>query len=282
MEPKDLPAKAARDVPHEPRLREAAPAKPDQAEQATPHLAAARAHLGAKTPFEAAPGDGEAGRSEGGEAAQPSGRGGEGRPQQPPHGGSAAASAGGEYYVRLTVRVDHGALSVVDSHVVEGPLAQTTTFHGPFAYEVTDGGRLLHAGSIPDLGTVRAFADMDGTPEQHRHHTYQLDTYEFDVRVPAAALREAALSNVAIVLHRVKAPDEIATPAATLAAAPLAVQRSETFREIGRVVGIPAHLLTPDLRRDEPTPPAERTRGIKQRPQTGEGEGKEDRGETSE
>lgn len=282
MEPKDLPAKAARDVPHEPRLREAAPAKPDQAEQATPHLAAARVHLGAKTPFEAAPGDGEAGRSEGGEAAQPSGRGGEGRPQQPPHGGSAAASAGGEYYVRLTVRVDHGALSVVDSHVVEGPLAQTTTFHGPFAYEVTDGGRLLHAGSIPDLGTVRAFANMEGSEEQHRHHTYQLETYEFDVRVPAAELRQAALANVAIILHRVKAPDAIGSRASALAAAPLATQRGEAFREIGRVTGIPSHLLAPEFRSGEAARPAAApSRGFKQRQnrdedeERGEGEAEE-------
>lgn len=270
MDPKSLPAKAARDTPHEPILRDA-PHKPDR-EGA--HLAAERSAMPGKAEFK---------ESEAAKAASREHSTREPVDQQPPSYGGPAVSlggGGGDYYLRLTVRVDHGALSIVDSHPVAGPLAQTTSFHGPYAYEVTDGGRLLHAGSIADLGTVRAFADMDGTPEQHRHHTYQLDTYEFDVRVPAAALREAALSNVAIVLHRVKAPDEIATPVATLAAAPLAVQRSETFREIGRVVGIPAHLLTPDLQRDEPPPTAERTRGVKQRPQGGDAN--EDGGETAE
>lgn len=281
MEPKDLPAKAAGNVPHEPRLREAAPTKADTAEKPGAHLAEARAHLGAKPSFDQAAA--ERAGEQAGEAAGQRPEGEPGRPQQPPQGAQRPIGGGGEYYLRLTVRVDHGALSVVDSHVVEGPLAQTTAFHGPFAYEVTDGGRLLHAGSIPDLGTVRAFANMEGTPEQHRHHTYQLDTYEFDVRVPAAELRRSSLANVAIVLHRVKAPDAIGTRAGTLAAAPLASQRGEMFREIGRVTGIPANLLTPELRSDQPPPPAaDRSRGFKQRPQGEDGEGRADEGETGE
>src|SRR5687768_17907606 len=48
-------------------------------------------------------------------------------------------------------------------------------------YEVTEGDRLLHAGSIPDLGVVRSFAYADGTLEQQTHHTYELPTYEFNV-----------------------------------------------------------------------------------------------------
>lgn len=276
MEPKDLPTKAAGDVPHDARLREAAPTKPEQADQPAPHLAEARAHLGAKTPFQAAQPDEGAGEEQR-ELAPIGGRGGEGRPQQPPSGGPRTARAGGEYYVRLTVRVDHGAFAIVDSHVVEGPLAQTTTFHGPFAYEVTDGGRLLHAGSIPDLGTVRAFANMEGSEEQHRHHSYRLDTYEFDVRVPAAELRQASLADVAIILHRVKAPDAVGTRAASLAAAPLATQRSEMFREVGRVTGIPPHLLTPELHGETTTRSAAvPSRGFKQRPRAEESNGDEE------
>lgn len=271
MEPRSLPAKAARDVPHEQILREA----PHKPERDGAHIADERAHLPVKAAFK----EGDAGKARQQPPREPI-------DQQPPvYGGPRAGprGGGGEYYVRLTVRVDNGALSIVDSHVADGPLAQTNAFNGPYAYEVVDGGRLLHAGSIPDLGTVRAFANMEGTPEQHRHHGYRLETYEFDVRVPGAELARSSLANVAIILHRVKAPDALGTPAATIATAPLATQRSETFREIGRVIGIPAHFLTPDLRSDQPpVPPVARTRGLKQRPARQEGDDREEGGETVE
>lgn len=257
MDSKSLPTKAAHDARHEPILREGLAKDERSAER----LVAQRAHLPGKAAFDERLATQE-GKSEARGGDQPPHR-----PvdQQPPERGGPRGG-GGEYYVRLTVRVDDGTLSIVDSHTVDGPLAQTNAFHGPYAYEVTDGGRLLHAGAIPDLGTVRAFADPDGTPEQHRHHSYQQTSYEFDVRVPAAALREAALSNVAIILHRVKAPDQVGTRSYSLADAPLATQRSETFREIGRVVGISAHLLSADIHRDQPAPAPDRTRGIKTRP----------------
>lgn len=147
------------------------------------------------------------------------GRGSQERPDQEPvrrRGGSA------EQYVRLRVRVNDGELSIVGSHVVDGPLAQTAAFQGGYAYEVTEGDRLLHAGSIPDLGVVRSFAYPEGTLEQQRHHTYELSTYEFDARVPADALQRAALPKIAVVLYRVKerAPAR-AMPAQPLSAVPL-------------------------------------------------------------
>jgi hypothetical protein len=149
-----------------------------------------------------------------------------------------------ERYVRLRVRVDNGELSIVDSRLVEGPLAQTTTFEGSFAYEVTDGVRLLHAGSIPDLGTIRSFAHPNGTLEQQRHHTYPLSTYEFTARVPANVLRRAALPKIAVVLYRVKEhPPARASLGQPLPAMPLGVQRAREMREVGRVVGLPASVL---------------------------------------
>jgi len=178
MDSKSLPTKAAHDARHEPILREGLAKDERSAER----LVAQRAHLPGKAAFDERLATQE-GKSEARGGDQPPHR-----PvdQQPPERGGPRGG-GGEYYVRLTVRVDDGTLSIVDSHTVDGPLAQTNAFHGPYAYEVTDGGRLLHAGAIPDLGMVRAFADPDGTPEQHRHHSYQQTSYEFDVRVPAAA-----------------------------------------------------------------------------------------------
>ena len=67
------------------------------------------------------------------------------------------AEAGtGEGYVRLRMRLRGDVLQVVDSHFVEGPLAQHSTFHGSHAYEVSLGDQLLHAGSLPDLGVTSA------------------------------------------------------------------------------------------------------------------------------
>jgi hypothetical protein len=42
-----------------------------------------------------------------------------------------------EQYIRLRIRVRNGRLSVVDSHLVDGPLGQVTGFPGSHAYEVT-------------------------------------------------------------------------------------------------------------------------------------------------
>jgi len=149
-----------------------------------------------------------------------------------------------ERYVRLRVRVDDGDLSIVDSHVVEGPLAQATTFEGGYAYEVTDGDRLLHAGSIPDLGVGRSFAHPNGTLEQRRHHTLTLSTYEFNARVPAEALKRASLPKTAVVLYRVKErPPTRTALARPLSAAPLGEQRAREMREVGRVVGLPPSVL---------------------------------------
>jgi hypothetical protein len=270
MEAKTLPTKAAQDAKHELIRRDA----PDKDERSALSVATDRAHLPAKAAVKKDASGGQEQR------AQTHG--------DPPNGGTIDQqrpewrSRGGEYYVRLTIQVDNGNLSIVDSHVVEGPLAQTTAFHGPFAYEVTDGSRLLHAGSIMDLGTVRAFADPEGTLEQHRHHTYQLMSYEFDVRVPAAALRDVALSNVAIALYRVKVPDHVGSQANILSEASLVSQRGEGLREIGRVTGIAEHFLTPDLRQEEPRPAADRSRGIKSRDAQRDADREGRGGETSE
>jgi hypothetical protein len=101
---------------------------------------------------------------------------------------------------------------------------------------------------------VRSFAYPNGTLEQQRHHTYQLSTYEFNARVPADALKRAALPKIAVVLYRVKErPPARAALGQPLAAAPLGVQRAREMREVGRVVGLPASVLSSGPRSPEPT-----------------------------
>ena len=169
-------------------------------------------------------------------------------------------------YVRLRVRVEDGELAIVDSHMVEGPLAQTAAFEGGHAYEVTEGDRLLHAGSIPDLGVVRSFAHPTGTLEQQGHHTYERSTYEFNARVPIEALTRAALPKIAVVLYRVKERPPARAALAQPLSAPLDTARAREVREVGRVEGLPASVLgskptTPSGRRA--TPRRAKTRAAK-------------------
>jgi hypothetical protein len=155
-----------------------------------------------------------------------------------------AAAKADERYVRLQIRVENGQMSVVDSHVVDGPLAQTATFEGRYAYEVSASGRLLHAGSVPDLGVVRGFAHPNGTLEQRDHHAYELASYDFHARVPAAALDRSVLPRIAVILYRVKEhPPSRAPIAHALSADTLGVQFERELREVGRVVGLPAWIL---------------------------------------
>lgn len=144
-----------------------------------------------------------------------------------------------EQYVRLTVRVDDGEMSIVDSHLVDGPLLQSSTFLGSYVYEVTDGSRLIHAGSLPDLGVVRSFAAPGGTGPLLGHHTYDLSTYEFDARIPAEAMTRQALPKLEIAIYRIK--DKFRP--GPLLDMPLSIQRERELREVARVVGIPRSFL---------------------------------------
>jgi hypothetical protein len=157
---------------------------------------------------------------------------------------SARSARPSDRYLRLHIRLEDGQVAIVGSHVVDGPLAQTSTLEGNYAYEVTDGTRLLHAGSIPDLGVFRSFAHPNGTLEQRRHHTYELPVQDFHARVPIDALDKATLSKINVVLYRVKERPALRAPLAPpLSAAVLGVQRDRELREVARVVGLPSWVL---------------------------------------
>ena len=67
-----------------------------------------------------------------------------------------------EQYIRMRVRARGDRLSIVDSHLVDGPLGQAP---GILRSERLRGhldDRLLHAGSLPDLGVQRSFVNPDG------------------------------------------------------------------------------------------------------------------------
>jgi hypothetical protein len=149
------------------------------------------------------------------------------------------SGTGEEQYIRMRVRVRGDRLSVIDSHLVDGPLGQSQGFSGPNVYEVTVDDRLLHAGSLPDLGVQRSFVNPVGPPEQLGHHFTDRGTYEFMARVPAQEVTPETIGRIAVRVHRAK--DDARTD--RLGTAPLALQFPREIRQVAELVGLPASVL---------------------------------------
>jgi hypothetical protein len=144
-----------------------------------------------------------------------------------------------EQYVRLRIRVRNGRLSVVDSHLVDGPLGQVTGFPGSNAYEVTLGDELLHAGALPDLGVQRSFPNLKGPPEQRGHYFTERDVFEFYARLPAAAVTRKTLGEITVRLLRVKEEAQ----ADRVGEVPLSTQFEREVRPVAELVGLPESAL---------------------------------------
>jgi len=153
--------------------------------------------------------------------------------------GLVAREEAPEGYVRLRMQIADGRMSILGSHFVDSKLVTAPVLGSNFAYEVSDGEKRLHVGSLADLGVTRSFANPTRPLELRRHHITPLSRYEFDVRVPAPALRRAALKNIQITLYRVKER----APGMVLGAAPLDTQFERELRVMARVQGIPRDIL---------------------------------------
>ena len=158
---------------------------------------------------------------------------------QVPAATNKPAEPEGEQYIRLRIRVRGDRLTVVDSHLVDGPLGQTQVFSTPNAYEITLGDRLLHAGALPDIGTQRSFVNPDPKAGQQGHFITELPIYEFTARVAAHEVTPETISAITLRLHRIK--EEARTD--RLGSEPLAVQFPREMRPVGELVGLPESVL---------------------------------------
>lgn len=149
-----------------------------------------------------------------------------------------------EAYVRMRVLVDGDTLKVLDSHLVEGPLREGDSFPGRYAYDVTLGADLLHAGPAPDLGVRRSFIPPDADENERTHHDTALDRTIFTVRVSAEQLTAARLPEIQVTLYRLK--DE-ATGNASREALPSRFPRST--RVVAARSGLPRSVLPTEIRR---------------------------------
>jgi hypothetical protein len=170
---------------------------------------------------------------------------------EPPRRRPPASGEQLERYVRLRIRVRGDRMSVVDSHLVDGPLSQVTAFPGSNAYEVTLGERLLHAGALPDLGVQRSFVAPDPPEDQRAHHITERAVFEFFARVPAVELTPETIGDIAVRLHRVKGEAR----AERLTGEPLDVQFEREMRLVAELRGLPETALPEAIaRRGASTP----------------------------
>jgi len=145
-------------------------------------------------------------------------------------------------YVRITVRVQNGEMSVVDSAQIEGKLAMPSNLGGNFVYEVTRGQERIYIDSIPDIGTKRSFADPNAPSERRREHIIELDSYEFNVLVPEEALTLEALQDLDITLYRAKEPLKM-----DIRPEPTEIQFERELRKVAHLRGIPYESLPPKV-----------------------------------
>jgi hypothetical protein len=160
-------------------------------------------------------------------------------PAQEPRSGDGPGRPA-EQYVRLRVRVRGDRLTVLDSHLVDGPLAAPTTLHGAGVYEVTVGDRLVHAAAVPDLGLdQRSFPNLEGPPDQRGHHFTERATSEFSVRIPAEELTAETIGTVQVRLHRLVEP----ASGVRVGAQSLGAQLHERVEPVAELIGLPESAL---------------------------------------
>lgn len=159
--------------------------------------------------------------------------------------GEPVGDDGAMGYVRMRVRLDNGELSILDSHLVEGPLREGAAFVGGYAYDVTLGDELLHAGPTPDLGERRSFIAPNPAAGEDMHHITEVSEAIFTVRVPAEKLTRSSLGDVRVRLFRLK--DEAAE--GRLVPEPLDRRFPDAVRVVAETRGLPTKVLPREILR---------------------------------
>jgi hypothetical protein len=152
----------------------------------------------------------------------------------------------------LRVRLSGERLAVIDSRLMPGPLVADQALVGSHAYEVVVAGRLVHTGSLPDLGVQRSFANPQATEGvETGHHIAERKTVDFTVRVPAGEVTAETLGHVEVVLLRVKGEVRIDR----LDDEPVSTRFEHELRPVARLSGLPDEAL-PEVIRERGNPSA--------------------------
>jgi len=123
------------------------------------------------------------------------------------------------------------------AHEVEGSLDVPNTPITGLVYEVAIADQRVSMGSLPDVGTIRSFANRDVPDPEGKHGFQQVSAFDFNVRIPRQALPPAALQHLRISLYRLHQ-----APKQSLGLEALRQQLSEEeLSEVARLVGLPAN-----------------------------------------
>jgi hypothetical protein len=168
----------------------------------------------------------------------------QGYPPQRPAGRAGAAARSDEPggYLRLMMRVENGAMSLVGVSRVPGPLSRPGPVQGGFAYEVSLGAQQIGAGDVPDPGYRRGLASPD---RPDRGHAFvEAPGYEFTARVPVDQIRAESLPDVQITVYRLDSRQ----PTALHPSSPLRAQAGRVAEEVTTLRGIRMYELPQDVR----------------------------------
>lgn len=172
-------------------------------------------------------------------------------PPRRPRGSEGEGAEPG--YLVLRMRLYDGRLRVIDSQLMPGPLVADRALAGSHAYEVVVSGRMVHTGSLPDLGIQRSFVNPQATEGvETGHHIAERKTVDFTVRVPAREVTPETLAQVEVVLLRVKSEVTVDR----LDDEPVSRRFERELRPVARLSGLPNEALPDAIReRGKPTPP---------------------------
>jgi hypothetical protein len=106
---------------------------------------------------------------------------------------------------------------------------------------------LISAETIPDLGVQRGFPPPEGeeTGELQGHHITELETYEFNVRIPADEFTRRSLRYLQIALYEIVEAPEMRQ----MDARPLDEQFGEEVRLVGQLKGVRMDALPDEVQK---------------------------------
>lgn len=173
---------------------------------------------------------------------------------EPPRGRRGPEGEGAEPgYLVLRMRLYDGRLRVIAFQLMPGPLVADRALVGSHAYEVVISGRMVHVGSLPDLGIQRSFVNPQATEGvETGHHIAERKTVDFTVRVPAGEVTPETLAQVEVVLLRVKRGITVDR----LDDESVSKRFERELRPVARLSGLPNEALPDAVRaRGQPTRP---------------------------
>jgi len=162
----------------------------------------------------------------------------ESRQEMKAHPEAAEVQTSGQGYLRLRMRVSGDRLSVVDIQQVQGPLVQTGSVAGEYAYEVQLDAKPLAVEGILDVGVSRSYP----RPGSNEHHITQHSTFDFNVRLPRAEVPDAAVSRLSVTVYR------FADASPKMIQGRISAQPGLQARPIAQLQGIRLESLEPELR----------------------------------